>query len=313
MNSVKRKMIEEICQEKGITITDISYGWIALLKKGNVEKKLSNGNFYLNSRISVELAKDKYSTFELLKYHQIPIFEHQVIFNEGMMKEVEGINRNYECLKNNKKQVIKANQSLQGKEVYVYEKEEEKLQCVKEMFERKIEAVVVTDYREIEYEYRAIFLDGEIIYLYKKQKPYVIGDGKKTINVLIEEKLSYLQEPIPNLDLERVPKKDEKVLVGWKHNLSNGAIPVLVNEEDVYYEEVKEIALKTGKVLGLSFASIDISVTDEKKAYVMEANSNVCIYKFCELMPEGYEIGKRIYEKVIDKMFKEEKVDENRD
>ena len=36
MNQIKRKMIEEICLEKGIELIDISYDWITLLKKNGI-------------------------------------------------------------------------------------------------------------------------------------------------------------------------------------------------------------------------------------------------------------------------------------
>lgn len=303
MNEVKRNMIEEICQEKGIEMVDISYDWITILRRGNVEKKLINNNFYVNSRVSVELAKDKYSTYEVLKFHGIPMIEHKPLFNPEIMQGVEGINRRFEILKNAEKQVIKASDSSQGKDVFVSQKENEKLQIVEELFKRHVEAVVVCPYVEIEFEYRAIVLEGEVIFLYKKQKPYIVGNGEWNVRRLIEQDLKYLAEPMADLDLEYIPKKGEKVTVGWKHNLSNGAIPLLVEQEDLYAEEVKKMALEAQKAMELKFASVDICVTTEKKVCVMEVNSNVCISKFCELMPNGYEIGKNIYRKVIDKMF----------
>lgn len=303
MNEVKRNMIEEICREKGIEMVDISYDWITILKKGNIEKKLINNNFYLNSRVSVELAKDKYSTYEVLKYYGIPMIEHKPLFNPEIMPNVEGINRDFEVLKNAEKQVIKASDSSQGKDVFVSQNEKEKIQIVKNLFQKEFGVVVVCPYVEIEFEYRAIVLDGEVIFLYKKQKPFVVGNGEWNVKRLIEHDLKYLTEPMTDLDLESIPKKGEKVTVGWKHNLSNGAIPLIVNQEDLYVEEVKKIALETGKAMEIKFASVDICVTKEKKICVMEVNSNVCISKFCELMPNGYEIGKNIYARVIDKMF----------
>ena len=311
MNQIKTKMIEENCLEKGIELFDISYDWITLLKKNGIEKKMVNGKFFLNPRISVELAKDKYSTYELLKYHGIPILEHQVLFNSELMPDVERINRNYECL-NEKKQVLKSNTSSQGIDVFVSEKKEEKKMLVEDMFKREIEAVVVTDYEEIEFEYRVIVLEGEVVYVYKKQKPFVIGDGTSNLRELIERNLKYLVEPVSNLDLEKIPVKGEKVTVGWKHNLSNGAVPELITQEDGYVQEVERLALEVGKILGLRFASIDVSVTNENKVYVMEANSNVCLTKFCEILPNGYEIVKNIYRKVLERMFEGEKY-ENRD
>lgn len=300
---MRKKIIEEICIEKGIEKVDISYDWISILKKGNRVKKLIDYNFYLNNQTSVRLAKDKYSTYELLHYYKIPILEHKVLFNEKIMPNVECINRDYEVLKNEKKQVIKASDSSEGRDVYVSDHQQKKIELVKDMFEKGIESVVVCPFMDIEYEYRVLFLYGEIIYIYKKQKPFVIGDGKLDLQELIKKDLKYLMEPMEGLDFDYIPAKDEKVMVGWKHNLSNGAIPLLVDKNDLYYDVIENIALKVGKVMDLNFASIDVMVTKNKEVFVMEVNANVMISKLCELMPNGYEIGKTIYGKVMDQIF----------
>lgn len=301
--NMKKKLIDEICLEKGIEKVDISYDWISVLKKDGIERKLVNYNFYLNSGTSIKLAKDKYSTYELLHYYGIPMVKHEVLFNEKMVPNCEAINQDYQCLKNNEKQVIKANDLAEGKEVYLASTELKKRQLVDELFEREIEAVVVCPYQEIEYEYRVLFLYGEVIYIYKKQKPFVIGDGTLKLQELIARDVPYLQEPNEDLNLQEIPPKGEKIMVGWKHNLSNGAMPLLIDTTDLYYAEVKKLALQVGKIMELNYGSIDMSVTKDKKVYVMEVNSNVTIHKFCQLVPNGYEIGKTIYSKVIDKLF----------
>ena len=104
-----------------------------------------------------------------------------------------------------------------------------------------------------------------------------------------------------------VHENNEKVIVGWKHNLSNGAVPILVEQGDVYYNKVKEIALKTGKAMELNYAAIDIVVTKSGEVEVMEVNAaQVVITKFCQMVPDGEKIGKEIYSKVIDKIFENE-------
>lgn len=301
---IKYKIIDEVCKEKGIEKINLSYDWITILRKGKQEKKMIHCNLNLNTAVSQELADDKYSTYSLLKFYNIPITQHQILFNEKMIPDCEAINHHYHILKNNEKVVIKANHSSQGKDVFVCEDEKKKLEIVSQLFEEGKDSVLVCPYKEIEYEYRAFFLDGEIIYIYKKQKPFVVGDGKSTVSQLIEKNLKYLKEPLKNLNLAYIPKKNEKVVVGWKHNLSNGAIPLIVKENDKYYETIKEIAIKAGKALDLNFASIDIVVTEEQEIAVLEINARqVVVSKFCELVPNGFEIGKEIYGKVLDKMF----------
>lgn len=192
---------------------------------------------------------------------------------------------------------------LDGKDVFVCDCEEEKFKIVDKLFVEGNEAVCVCPYLDIEYEYRTIFLDGEVIYIYKKQKPFVVGDGYLNIRELINRDFKYFEVSMENLDFNYIPKKDEKVIVGWKHNLGNGAIPIVIDENDLYYSDVKKIALETGRVMELKYAAIDIAVSPNE-VLVMEVNAkNIGITKFCDMVPNGFEIGKKIYSKVIDKMF----------
>lgn len=301
--NITRRMIEEVCKEKGIERTNLSYDWIIILKKGKKEKKIVNYRFHLNEKRATELTNDKYATYVLLKHYGIPIIKHEVLFNEEIMPDLVYANDNFNILRNHEKVVIKANDSFQGKDVYLCEHENEKLQIVKQLFEEGKDMLTVCPFMDIEYEYRAIFLYGEIIYIYKKQKPFVVGDGKLNLRQLIERDVIYLTQPSQDIDLKYVPQKDEQVIVGWKHNLSNGAIPILLDEKDLYYEQIKNMAEKAGKALDLNYATVDVVVTKDKQIYVMEVNSNVCISKFCQIVPNGFEIGKNIYAKVIDKFF----------
>ena len=204
------------------------------------------------------------------------------------------------------KLVIKANNSCKGKDVYYCSSESEIENIVNKLFEQKNNTLSVCPYINIDYEYRAIFLDGEILYVYKKQKAYVVGDNKRTVKELIkekEEKEDIKIDLCPKLDLKYIPKNNENITVSWKHNLNSGAKPLIIDEKDEFLERVKKIAIKAGNSLNIKFASIDIAVTSDKKISVMEVNGNVCMNKFTELVPNGYKIAKDIYSKAIEKMF----------
>lgn len=162
------------------------------------------------------------------------------------------------------------------------------------------DSVSICPFYDIDFEYRAIFLDGEIIYCYKKEKPYVIGNGKATLKELI------LKENIPecyeNLDLNYIPKSKEKIEISWKHNLSKGAIPNC-NIDKKTFEKVESLAIKAGEAIGIRFASVDIAETSAGELLVMEINSSVCMNKFASLIKDGIKIEKDIFSKAIDKMF----------
>ena len=67
------KMLDEICEEKGIKQEKISFGWIRKLTKNNESHSIIRYEFDLNSAVSYEIAKDKYATYAMLKNNNIPI------------------------------------------------------------------------------------------------------------------------------------------------------------------------------------------------------------------------------------------------
>lgn len=311
MNSPKafQRIIDEICIEKNIKQTPISYGWVKELKKNNISKHIIDNRLDLNSANSYIIAGDKFATYEVLKSHGIPTIEHRMIFNPQTRSKYyknKFLSEAKELLQENEnKVVIKANSSCQGKDVYYCSNNIEIEEIVEKLFKEKNDTLSACPYVDIEFEYRVIYLCGKILYVYKKKKPYVIGNGKNTIKELMGQKFSedMKVDICRDLNLDIVPKVNEEVIVSWKHNLSGGAEPVLVDENDTNIQYIKDVALKAGKALNITFASVDVALTAKKEILVMEVNGSVCMNKFVELIPGGYEIAKQIYSEAIDKMF----------
>ena len=302
------QIIDELCKEKNINQELLSFNWIRELKKDGKIKHLIRYQFDLNSANSFRIAGDKYATYAVLSKNNIPIIEHRMIFNPETREdyfEKSQLDEAISLLEKNKKVIIKANQSSKGKHVVLCESENEIRNSINKFLNEEKDTISACPYIDIEYEYRAVYLCGEILYIYKKEKPYIIGNGKNTIIELINEKfgeentLDILRE----LDLNYIPNENEKITVSWKHNLCNGANPVIISPDDLYYEDVKSIAINSGKAIDINFATIDIALTSEKKLMVVEVNASVCMDKFAILTPNGYSIAKEIYSKAIDEMF----------
>lgn len=303
------KIIDELCKEKGIEQEYLSYGWIRALKKNNKSHYIMRYQFDLNSSISFNIASDKFATYEVLKSNNIPTIEHKMIFNPQTRShyyEKQFIQEAKELLKNNDNEiVIKANNSCQGKDVYYCSKEIDIENIVNKLFEEKNDTLSACPFLNIDFEYRVVYLCGEILYMYKKEKPSVIGDGLKTLEELINIKKNDYPNItlINNLDLNYIPKNGEEVVISWKHNLSGGARPIILDDNDEFKEEVKKVALMAGNAVNIDFATVDVAVTNKKEVLVMEINSSVCMNKFAEIIPGGYKIAKDIYSKALDKMF----------
>lgn len=304
------RIMDEICKEKNIEQKHLSYGWVRELKKNNNSHYIMRYQFDLNSAISYNIAGDKFATYEVLMANNVPTIEHKMIFNpktrsgyyeNKFIEEAKKL-----LIKNDYKVVIKANDSCEGKDVYFCKTEDEIENTVKKLFEENNDTLSACPYLDIEFEYRAVYLCGEILYIYKKRKPYVVGNGKSNLKELIENKnisSNIVIDVSKDIDLNYIPEEKEEVTVSWKHNLSNGAEPIIIDENDEFIDEVKKVAISAGNAINIKFASVDVAVTKDKKIYVMEINASVCMNKFAEIIPNGYEIVKRVYSKAVDKMF----------
>lgn len=304
------KILDELCIEKNIEQKMLSYDWIRELEKENKIRNMINYQFDLNTANSCRIASDKFATYEVLNKNNIPIILHKMIFNPISREkyyDLKFLNDAKELLKiSNNQVVIKANDSCKGKDVYLCRNEKEIEEKIKMLFEQGNDTLSACPYVEIEYEYRVIYLCGEILYVYKKKKPFIVGNGINSIQELIDAKFlnkSVELDLCDNLDLNYIPQKDENIIISWKHNLNGGAEAIAVDEKDEFLLKVKDIAISAGKAININFASIDVALTNKKEILIMEINSSVCMNKFSEIMPNGYEISKQIYSKAIDKMF----------
>ena len=61
---------------------------------------------------------------------------------------------------------------LGGKDVYYCNSREEIKNIIQKVFEENKDTLSICPYLDIEYEYRTIYLDGNIEFVYKKRKPF---------------------------------------------------------------------------------------------------------------------------------------------
>lgn len=297
------KLINEICKEKGISMRDASFGYITELNKNGKVRHIVGESLELNSASSFKIASDKFACFSVLVQNSVPTIKYNMIFNPETRSDYENNDIKKAIIlfnQYNQKVILKANDSSEGKDVFcITDKEDLKKKIVEEFANNK-DTLSICPFYEIDYEYRAIYLDGKIIFCYKKEKPYIVGNGKEKIKELISN--LNIEEIYDYLDLEYIPKENEKVEVAWKHNLALGGVPNLEIDENIR-EKIYDLAKKAGDAIGIRFASVDIAETKSKELLVMEINSNVCMKKFAELIPNGLQIEYDIFSKAIDKMF----------
>ena len=305
------KLVKEICEEQNIQTEEMSYGYILKLKRDEKEHYIIGYKFELNSQVAGAIAKDKYGTYVVLKDKNIPVIEYELLFNEEARQDYcikTSLEKAREYFyKNNEKMVIKPNNGHEGIDVYFCDKEEKIEPILKQIFKQNND-LVLCPYYDIKKEYRTIYLNGKCILTYGKNIPYIIGDGKLNIKELLEkdqnkefEKIR--KEHLKDIDLTYIPKENEKVDVFWKHNLSGGAIPQILEDSELK-TKIQDIVKQTAKTVGINFASIDVIETISGELYLLEVNSGIFMKNFIEKHPDGRKIAKEIYGSAIEEIFK---------
>ena len=297
MNDSFNEMIKKIGEELKIKITLLSDGWTKVLEKDGLIHYITGYSFDLNNHAIGNILDDKGLFYELLKYKNIPIIEHYVIFNNYNKSDII----NY-FNKHNKEIVVKANISNAGKDVYKVNNLNKLFEIIDSLLLKQY-SISLCPYYHIKNEYRVIILNGEVRNIFGKIKPKVIGNGKKSVLELAKEYSDYYiihEEKIDNPNY--IPKLNEQIELSFKFNLSSGA-KIFTNIPNDLKNKISNLALSVSNLLDITFASIDIVYTEENELIVIEANNGVTMNNYILQSKNGEQIAYNIYKDAIKLMF----------
>lgn len=313
--SLLPRIVEDICKEKNIKFETLSENYVLQLTKDNKIRHIISTNcvFDINPQSAGKIASDKYATYEVLKSNNVPVIKHKLIFNPttrinyisetGIWQEIINFYNTNNC-----KIVVKPNSGSRGFGVYLCETIKDLEFSVSKLFENN-DTISICPYYDIDTEYRTFYLDGNCELIYGKHKPYVIGNGKDTVATLLKTQHSIypdnviVEENLKTIDLKYIPSENEKIFLSWKHNLSGGALPEILEDGELK-SKIETLVKKAAKAMNISFATIDVIHTSNNELLVLEVNSGVAMTHFVENTENGYDIAKKIYSLAIDKMFK---------
>ena len=295
MDRMLVKIVKEIAEENDIQFNGISDNWIIELEK-NEKKYFIYGYVFENNNASITyILKDKNALAEILLKHGVPAVEHHYFY-----KNLNSVFENFEDESNPilqmfnryKKLVLKNNMGTGGDSVYFVDSLEElKDVCLK--LKNKFHSFSVCPFYDIKHEWRVIMQNFQPTVIYEKIRAFVVGDGVSSANELAIKKYNgniFIDEKV---DLKMVPKKDEKVLLNWKHNLGQGAVPKVVKNVNLA-KKLSNFAFKVCNLLKIKFASIDIIEADGELK-ILEINGGIMMEKFSSYSEENYQIAKKIY------------------
>lgn len=303
------QIIIELCNELGIEYSFLSYNWILRLKKNKIVRYIAGNRWDLNSEATGNIMCDKFATYEILHNAGIPVIEHKMVFDPvSRYKYLESCG-NWGMIidyynHNNQKIVVKPNRGSEGMGVFLCENLRD-LEKAITILMRTNSSISICPFYPIKEEYRVFYLNGKVLLIYKKSRPFVIGDGKNNLQQLIHlSEYREIESDIPNIDYHFTPKKDEKVYLTWKHNLFYGAKPQVI-PADALYNQISVLAINAAREMNIHFATIDIIETDQNDLRVLEINSGVCMTIFAQTNESNLSIAKTIYKKALSALMTE--------
>jgi glutathione synthase/RimK-type ligase-like ATP-grasp enzyme len=285
-----------------------SYDWIFRLSRDGTAAHVFGYQFEKNSSTSHLIFSDKCSASDLLQLSQVPVVEHTFFMSPVNIKYV-GVSGNWsklcELLNRHGKLVCKSNEGTGGDDVYLVSNQFELENATHKIYNRS-RSMAVCPFYEIENEFRVVVLDGKVKLVYRKNIPYLLGDGVSTLRKLL---VAYLQKNIdcpvsfniPDEDYPKIFDSGKKYYLHWKHNLGQGANPEIVQDEELV-GLLSDLALRTAKVVNVYFSSIDI-IEANNQYLVLEINSGVMMEHFSQLNDSNYQIAKGIYKEAIESML----------
>jgi glutathione synthase/RimK-type ligase-like ATP-grasp enzyme len=202
--------------------------------------------------------------------------------------------------------VVKPNEGTSGKSVFLVSSRPALELAVNRIFASHA-SLGISPYLEIEDEVRVVLLDDAPLVVYGKNRPSVIGDGKRSLLELALASLPAGQRStvLPGLfagldkaALDTIVPHGGRRMLSWRHNLESGAEPVVLEQGEAREASV-ELAAAAARAIGIRFASIDV-VRADGRWQVLEVNSGVMMEALGKLHPE---LVYAAYGAALDKVF----------
>ena len=265
--------------------------------------------------VSVDIACDKYLTKEILTNQCIPTPLGDII-NNPMDTLIKAKKIGYPV-------VIKPRFGNQGKGVFANLNNEEDLLNAYKILSKEYEDIIIEKHIQGR-DYRICMVDNKVVAVSGRIPPYIIGDGKNTIENLIynlnmdskrgeghEKPLTKVKIDLKlidsigkaGFDIHSIPEKGKKVFLRENANLSTGAIAV--NYTDLICHENIEIFERASKAIDLDICGIDVCCTDISKPMdgaIIEINAAPGI-RMHEFPCKGE--NRNVGEAIINMMFKD--------
>jgi glutathione synthase/RimK-type ligase-like ATP-grasp enzyme len=302
--------VKQYCVKNGIAIEIRSQGWLLIMQRGPERHFALGYDLGLNSSVTHRVANDKAATAEVLEICGIPCVPHTLFLSPKLSEYVPSMG-SWEAMlrlleKNPEGIVVKPNEGTGGNSVFrVLTKP--KLELAVDAIFSSNRSLSISPYLEIEHEVRVVLIDYLPVVVYSKNRPSIVGDGKLSLLELalaatpVEQRSTVLPSIVDDLDeaaLDAVLPAGQRRALNWRHNLSSGAQPILL-EQGATREACVQIAVRAAKSIEMRFGSIDV-VQVNGVWQVLEVNSGVMMEALSKSHPD---LVYAAYGAALDKVF----------
>ncbi len=235
--------------------------------------------------IAVEIASDKEETHNLLGDLGLPVPGQRLVYSER--EALRAANRMGFPV------VVKPLDANHGRGVSINLTDNDGVRVAFEQARKHSRGVLVERFIE-GLDHRLLVVDGELVAASKRVPGHVVGDGKSTVEALVEEvnndprrgighekvltRLDFDHQAQRLLeqkgyDTASVPPEGEVVYLRSTGNLSTGGTAVDVT--DLIHPDNREMAQRAARAIGLDVAGVDFLTTDIAKSY-RETGGAIC-------------------------------------
>ena len=304
--------VKACAQARDIGFESHSQGWILTLTRGTQRRTIYGYDFGLNRSATFQLMNDKAGFAEACTQQGIPAVPHRVYLHPRLQGYVPG-DGNWPAMRQafadwGGDLVVKNNSGTGGKEVVRVRSVRELEQTTFALFQ-VARSICLSPFLPLQREVRVVTVAGKSLLAYEKARSSLIGDGQAPLSALIAQAgfdISHAaSEPVDaktsqRLDLFAIPAQGQHVLLDWRHNLGQGAVPVLLDLDQAH--PALALAERTQGALDLQMASIDV-VETAAGWQVLEANSGIMLEHLSQVLDLEGHYAERIYGAALDALF----------
>jgi hypothetical protein len=308
-------VMRRVAAEHGVTTEVLGKGWIIRFTKGETVRHAYGYSLDLNAAATHQLACDKAATSEVLASSGVRHVPHLLFLHPSMARYAPHAGNWARMLKAcdefGWEVVIKENAGTGGRGVMRVRSMLELEQATYALFSQTT-SLALAPYIEADVELRFVMLDGRCELAFAKERPFVVGDGRRTaLELLAAEagegglgrdfrRMIEEYEPDGARQLASVPPAGAKFLLNWRHNLGQGAVARLVDPTS--HGQAAALAGAAAGAINLRFGRVDVLLTADGPT-VLEVNAGVMMEYIARALPEGQAMSERIYRLAFRSMF----------